>query len=250
MDWSPDPRNGRYQCGPTRSYGTKRVRLLPHVHVQLSAKGLERTGEAVLDELSRQQTALSAERERQVERLRRLEAEQTALLQAHYAGAVPLELLKREQTRMSEELTATRGLLEVSVVSGERLDFIVREASRRAADCHASYLASPARERRLMNQAFFKRVLVTEDGVVGWEYQEPFSTLMSAHSPTPHVAATLLIEHEDDQSGQAEDHHHSLGLYQRRRPGTLTRAFCRSGSKAEHLAEREGFEPSKRLDTP
>lgn len=29
MDWSPDPRNGRYRCGPTRSYGTKRVRLLP-----------------------------------------------------------------------------------------------------------------------------------------------------------------------------------------------------------------------------
>ena len=31
-----------------------------------------------------------------------------------------------------------------------------------------------------MNQAFFKRVLVTEQGVVGWEYNEPFATLMQA----------------------------------------------------------------------
>ncbi len=50
-------------------------------------------------------------------------------------------------------------------------------ASPAPAGCHAAYLAATPRVRRLMNQAFFKRVLVTEEGVVGWEYNEPFATL-------------------------------------------------------------------------
>ncbi len=35
-----------------------------------------------------------------------------------------------------------------------------------------------------MNQGFFHRIWVTEDGVVGWDYNEPFATLMSAHGVT------------------------------------------------------------------
>jgi hypothetical protein len=33
-----------------------------------------------------------------------------------------------------------------------------------------------------MNQAFFTRVLVTEDGITGWEYNQPFALLMAAHA--------------------------------------------------------------------
>ena len=121
-----------------------------------------------------------------------------------------LEPLKREQTRLSDELAATNGLLEVAVAGRERLEATVREAVRRSENGHASYLQAGPAIRRLMNQAFFKRVLVTEDGVAGWEYNEPFATLMSAHSGAAQQCR-LLIEHEDDGSGRGEGPRHSLG---------------------------------------
>lgn len=42
-------------------------------------------------------------------------------------------------------------------------------------------IEADARDRHLMNQAFFNKVWVTGDGVVGWDYNQPFAMLMEAH---------------------------------------------------------------------
>lgn len=38
-----------------------------------------------------------------------------------------------------------------------------------------------------MNQAFFNRILVTEDGVSEWEYHQPFALLMAAHGAAQRI---------------------------------------------------------------
>ena len=68
-----------------------------------------------------------------------------------------------------------------------------------------------------MNQAFFKRVWVTEKGLVGWGYNEPFQTLMIRHGK-PAVPVAEAVPHEAldfDSDGRS--------TYQRRGPGFRAR---------------------------
>ena len=87
--------------------------------------------------------------------------EQQQLLQAHYAGAIPLELLKKEQGRI------THGLAEVT----KQLDQISRDSAITKAhvsaalnlleDCATTYRRAPNHVEKLLNQAFFQTILIS-----------------------------------------------------------------------------------------
>ena len=211
--------------------------------LQLTSQGLEAVAEAVLAELETKQVDAADRRERDELRLKQLDAERLKLLQAHYAGAVPLDLLRAEQQRIGQELVMIQAALEVTTASAERLKATADAAVTLATDCHCSYLNAPNRDRRLMNQAFFRAIWVTEEGVVGWEYNEPFATLLHAHgAPEPR----LIAEYEPDAKTQAEDSFETDEQSLRRRsPGRWVRAVFCQGSKANHLAEGVGFEPTE-----
>jgi len=70
-------------------------------------------------------------RDREVERAERaaatLEHQRDAILQAHYAGAVPLEQLKSEQTRIASELTAASELVGAKGLRRDQLQGPERE---------------------------------------------------------------------------------------------------------------------------
>lgn len=63
-------------------------------NIQLTAKGIDITTQAVLDQLADQQAETIRLRDWQKQRIKSLDAERLKLLQAHYAGAIPLDLLK------------------------------------------------------------------------------------------------------------------------------------------------------------
>jgi site-specific DNA recombinase len=242
---------GRHQKRTTCMLRHRPIELVEHQiedhykQVQLSAEGLELTAADVLDALLDQQATIEDERERQALRLRQLEDEQMKLLHAHYADAIPVDLLKREQVRIGQELVSTRALLEVSVTSSQRLEETAKAAVRLAANCHATYLAAAPAARRLMNNAFFKKILVTEDGVVGWEYSEPFAALMAAHG-----AGSYGMPEEGVELEPCEERDSGVGSSagQRRHPGgSAGVSLCASGLKAELLAEGVGFEPTVKL---
>lgn len=109
-----------------------------------------------------------------------------------------------------------------------------------------------------MNQAFFQQLLVTEDGVASWEYQEPFALPLAVHE---HGDSTMTTE-GDSQLWRVEDStdlgdtqakargEPGIRRYERRKPEHLGGpGFNLSGaslnswpsSKDVHLAEREGF---------
>ncbi len=212
-------------------------------NVNLTAEGLERTAEALMEELTKERSSIERLRTRQEHRLKSLEAEQLKLLQAHYADAIPLELLKAEQQRIADEMVTLQTALEVVTASDERIRSSVEDAVAFARSCHSSYLRGSDRVRRLMNQAFFEKVWVREDGVVAWEYAEPFALLMRKHgAPEPH----LVVEHLPDQRTRANDafEPESDSTYYRRSPGQWTRAYLCQSSKENYLAEGVGFEPT------
>ena len=99
-----------------------------------------------------------------------LEDERRRLLQAHYGGAVPLELLKEEQDRLGRELGGIQRQLDAYQADAKLVRAHVEQALDLLEDCYRLYMAAPDHLRKLLNQVFFERVLVNpavdEDGRV------------------------------------------------------------------------------------
>ena len=89
-----------------------------------------------------------------------LEDERRRLLQAHYAGAVPLELLKEEQDRLGRELAGIQRQLDAYQADAKLVRAHVEQALDLLEDCYRLYMAAPDHLRKQLNQVFFERVLV------------------------------------------------------------------------------------------
>jgi hypothetical protein len=76
-------------------------------------------------------------------KLVRLADERQKLLQAFYANAIPLELLKSEQDRISREEQGARSELDVTEADIEGWQDVLGMAIRLAGNCHAAYLKAP-----------------------------------------------------------------------------------------------------------
>ena len=177
---------------------------------------------ALIEELARQQAGNKTQIARQERRLRKLSEERRKLLQAHYADAIPLELLKEEQPGRRRPPSGNwpkRGLCSpMSLKRSERaLDL--------ATNLHQLYLASAELARRRLNQFFFSKVLVGPDHVKV-QLSDP---------------AGALYEYAATQAGDAPLP--DAGLYLRRGFERPTSASYDRSSKMTVLAPPGGFEP-------
>ena len=98
--------------------------------------------------------------------IRELEDNQSRLVQLSYKGLVSDEVLAREQQRLSAEQKQARGLLGKAQSHGADVRAALAEVLARTRTPHATYLASSPLQRRILNQAFFKRIVVGEDNEV------------------------------------------------------------------------------------
>lgn len=117
----------------------------------------------------------------------RLEHEQTRLLQAHYADAISLPVLKREQERILAELDPV--LRRIEAHYGEYTDARahLEDALNLLENCAEIYRRCDDANRRLCNQAFFTKIYIDEDGQVRVERARPFDMLLD-----PEVNADAL----------------------------------------------------------
>ncbi len=79
--------------------------------IQLPEAEVARLREYLSDELTKLRRSAQRERTSQTRRLAQLEGEQKKLLAAHYADAVPLDLLKSEQDRLGSEIANAQARL-------------------------------------------------------------------------------------------------------------------------------------------
>jgi site-specific DNA recombinase len=207
--------------------------------VQLSAGGIDVTARAIVDELAGQRASAERKRKTQEKKLKLLEGQRLKLMQAHYAGAVPLDLLKNEQERLGSEIASLEKSLEGSIATTTQIQGTVESAVDWLSKCHQAYEAMSESERRLMNQAFFKRIWVTEDGVVGWEYNEPFASLMRKHQAVEPIFTAQPVKKASETTSEPR-----RTRYERRSPAQAVRVFFRQGLKQFNLAEGVGFEPT------
>ena len=222
---------------------------------------------AVLDLAGRMHVEQAQEIDRQAKALARLDSEREKLLQAHYAGAVPLDLLKREQERIAREMARAEsitGRLNAEIGDVERG---LEEALGLLGDANRLYQLAPHHIRRQLNQAVFERILVDSDSMPYGRLAAPFGQLLE------------LAERTETRNVEEQVAEERLQRYLRTGPprrrsrkameaavarilgdgegGAITtnssendenpdRSAIGQGSNVVLMAEREGFEPSKR----
>ena len=99
-----------------------------------------------------------------------IEDRRRRLLHAHYEGAIPLDLLKEEQAKLSTELNQIERQLTAYQADAAEVRQHLTQALDLLEDCHRLYQAAPPHLKKLLNQVFFERVLanplVDEEGRV------------------------------------------------------------------------------------
>lgn len=184
------------------------------------------------------------------------ENERETLLKAHYAGAVSLDMLKTEMDRLIREISTAEQDVVRATASLEDVQEQLQRALLVASNCAAHYVEAKPAIRRLMNQGFFNKIFVGDDGSVSWvELTEPFAALLAgtgaapaASEAAPTGGGTSAAEKSagsvrlgrQDPPNRARPCVVLETISKNRTPGqgVLTR-----GSKMITLAEAEGFEP-------
>jgi site-specific DNA recombinase len=151
----------------------KRVQLAPELRDAIELTLIEEL-EAIGEEARLERTSLE-------KRHARLLSEQAKLMQAHYAGAVPVHLLKSEQQRLDRELGQARQRLQALDSDIDTTRANLTTALDYASNAYKAYTGSGPRNRRHLNQFFFTRLIVEDDNSITAELNEPYAILLSPH---------------------------------------------------------------------
>ena len=93
----------------------------------------------------------------------KLEHQQSKLLQAHYEDAISLDVLKREQHRITRSLNTTTQHIEVLEHDLEDKEVLITQALDLAQHTAAAYHQAPDHIHRMLNQLFFDHVYLVPD---------------------------------------------------------------------------------------
>src|SRR5690625_4295579 len=145
-----------------------------------------------------------AKQERHAHMLERdeLRGERSKVLQAHYAGAIPLDLLKTEQDRITRRLDYLTARIEAADIEYEQAMAHLDDCLALAGDCHALYMSIDNSLRRIANQAFFNKLYITPDDTIDGDPGTPFSMLFN---PDIHHAALRHHEQATESRPQTGD---------------------------------------------
>ena len=115
---------------------------------------------------------------------RKLKTQQAKLLEAHYADAIPLDLLKTEQARLTRELDHITRELATLTADRERVEQHLGEALTLLEHCHHLYTHpnTPPSLKKLLNTIFFTEILINPDDNTP---NTPSSTPQRPIHPTP-----------------------------------------------------------------
>jgi ribosomal protein L18 len=123
--------------------------------------------------------------------LRDARTERQALLKARYAGAVPLDLLKSEMDRLVRAIAAADKEMTAATANVADLEQQLRRALTAAGNCAQSYRIAQPAARRLLNQGFFEKIYISQEGTVERaDLTEPFAALLTGSKSANDQAAT------------------------------------------------------------
>ena len=135
-------------------------------------------------------TATLLSREFLARKLAKAETERRKLLDAYYAGAIDVAVLKTEQSRIATDIRGAEERLAGVDAHLAEWQEILETAVRFATNCAKAYGRGSAPTRRRFNQAVFKRIEVRDGKILAYTCHEPFDVLFS----TPEFEYRDLVE--------------------------------------------------------
>lgn len=131
------------------------------------------------------QEGIKAEREKyetELDGLRlekdKLERKRKKLLEAHYNDAIPLDLLKSEQQKITKQLAAIENQIKTQDCAFSVISDRLTDAMELVEDCGRTYRLASDQVKRMMNQAIFSKLWVEADGRVTPEFAPLFETIL------------------------------------------------------------------------
>ena len=207
-----------------------------YAHVRLPegvAEALRHLLDATLADEERTQRALAAEH---AARLRQLDTAEENLLDLAAEGKLPNAKIRARLATIAEQRAR---LSEASKDSAEKLTAgaaVLRQALDLIDDIQEFYLQSSDEGRRMINQAFFKKLYAYEGVVTAEQFAEPFDALMGLREPPARYQRRRVPAHA---SGAPK------GAAWRSRTSTdlLAAALMDGGSSKAVMVELPGIEP-------
>ena len=149
-----------------------------YAKIRLTAEQADSVRDVILGEITKLSELTNSEKGRLHWRVKTLAKEQQKLLDAHYADAIPLDLLKKEQSRITSEMVSAKARLTKIDCSYTDAEDNLTKALELARDCESAYRQASDKIRRQFNQVFFRRLLIDDNYDVNGELEEPFETLL------------------------------------------------------------------------
>ncbi len=101
------------------------------------------------------------------------------LLEAYYAEAITIDLLKLEQEQLVSEIASCEERLKTLDTKLESTERILEIAIELAGKCSEAYMNSRPANRRLFNQAFFEKIYVTDGEIEKVQQTELYQAILS-----------------------------------------------------------------------
>ena len=147
--------------------------------IQVPADWAEGLRQAIATEVGTRHEDTTAERELLTQRHEHAESERFKLMEAYYANAIDVAMLRHEQERIGAELRATESRQATLDASLDDWQEVMDLALRFSTRCATAYRRGSDRTRRLFNAAVLDDVRVRDGHVVEAAYKEPFDLLFS-----------------------------------------------------------------------
>ena len=150
--------------------------------IQLPEEWVERLTGELEDEIVERQATAGELRVALIKRLAALAEERQKLLRAYYANAIPLDLLKSDQDRITVQEEQVKAELSATEADLEKWQEVLTLAIRLAGSCHAAYLKANPKVRRRFNEAVLKAAYVEDGKIERAEFTKVFAALFSRPS--------------------------------------------------------------------
>jgi site-specific DNA recombinase len=221
-----------------------------YADMTLSPERIEQIQTSVRAELATQQREAARRARRATRRRTQVEGQRQKLLEAHYAGAIPPDLLASEMKRLTRALAEADAEIAAANTRLSDVEHTLTLALRAAEHVSSEYAAAPPAVRRQINQGFFHKIYIGEDGTVERvDFTEPFARLLPQQTQTAtsddlesDPASCVFGDQDDITNRQAASRvFQSTRLY----TGITTpgREPSGRGVKQTYLVELRGFEP-------
>jgi hypothetical protein len=131
-----------------------------------------------------------------------LEGERRKLLEAYYADAIDLGLLRQEQSRISQRTGTIEARRRALTANLDQWQTVLETAGRLATNCGAAYRHADPRTRKLLNNAVIDRIDIRDGRVTHVDYNAPFDLLFGGSG----IEYRTVVEHSISYSNPTELH--------------------------------------------